>query len=289
MEKGRIFVVNPISGGKSKTDFLDFLKSNVSITDRIIVWEKSEEAETISKMIQNCEQNIIVAVGGDGTVNLIAKNLVKSEKKLGIIPFGSGNGLARHLKIPLQPQKAFHLLEHTTSVLMDAGAVNDKLFFCTCGFSFDAAVAFKFAGLSARGLKSYVSAGLEILKDYSPPVFSVQTDKGPYKGNYYILTIANANQYGNNVKIAPHAKIDDGLLELVMIKKPSLTKTLVLISKLLSNQILSSEHVQHKSINKCEISASRPFSFHLDGEPFAPVHEVKIEVHPKALQIITGE
>ncbi|MFN4852812.1 MAG: diacylglycerol/lipid kinase family protein [Bacteroidota bacterium] len=286
MNEDRLFVVNPISGGKSKIDFLDFLHSNISVNDEILIWEKSSDAENISHKIKLSKQKTIVAVGGDGTVNLVAKNIINAEKQLGIIPFGSGNGLARHMKIPLQPQKAFHFLASSKPMKIDTGKVNQLLFCCTCGFSFDAAVALKFAGLSSRGLKSYIAAGLEILKAYEPPVFTVRIKQGQTKGNYYILTIANANQYGNNVKIAPHAKIDDGFLELVMIKKPSLPKTMVLISKLLSNQILSSEHVQHTSISTCDISSPKAFAFHLDGEPFAPVHEANIEVCPKSLQIL---
>lgn len=287
MNEARLFIVNPISGGKSKIDFLDFLGSNISNNDEILVWEKSTDAGMISHKIKLSNHKTIVAVGGDGTVNLVAKNLLYSEKQLGIIPFGSGNGLARHLKIPMQPKQAFHFLENGKAMKIDTGKVNQMHFCCTCGFSFDAAVALKFAGLSSRGLKSYLAAGLELLGEYEAPAFEVRTEHGIQKGNYYILTIANANQYGNNVKIAPHAKIDDGLLELVMIKKPSFTKTMVLFSKLLRNKILSSEGVQHESIRNCHISSETSFAFHLDGEPFEPLNAVHIESCPESLSILS--
>jgi YegS/Rv2252/BmrU family lipid kinase len=286
MKKGKLFVVNPVSGGKSKSDFIAFLESHISEEDDIIIWANSKDKNQISEQIRLGGHQSVVAVGGDGTVNLIAGNLLGTNKQLGIIPFGSGNGLARHLGLSMQPAKAFEQLNRASPRPMDVGKVNGQLFCCTCGFSFDAAVAAKFATLKARGLKSYISAGLEIMQEFTPPSFSVVTDNGNSKGNYYILTIANANQYGNNVKIAPHAQIDDGLLELVMIKKPSLPGLMVLVSRLLSNKILSAAQVKHKSIVACKITADTPFAFHLDGEPFEPVRSASAEIVKNALPVL---
>ena len=202
MKKGKLFVVNPVSGGKSKSDFIAFLESHISEEDDIIIWANSKDKNQISEQIRLGGHQSVVAVGGDGTVNLIAGNLLGTNKQLGIIPFGSGNGLARHLGLSMQPAKAFEQLNRASPRPMDVGKVNGQLFCCTCGFSFDAAVAAKFATLKARGLKSYISAGLEIMQEFTPPSFSVVTDNGNSKGNGNCNCDSNnkgnGNGYGNS-------------------------------------------------------------------------------------------
>jgi len=288
MKKEVLFIVNPISGGKSKQSFLNHLKLNKlkSLNASILIWEHSDDFSVISEQIKASNFDIYVAVGGDGTVNLVARNLINTKKILGIIPFGSGNGLARHLKIPLNPYKALRNLDSKFQILsIDSGLVNQFHFFCTCGFGFDAVVANSFSKLKNRGLFGYVSTTLKLLAKYKSPNYKITYNGLELDLDLYLLTIANANQFGNNVKIAPKAKLNDSVLDIVAVKNTSLIKIIKIGLDLIFNKILENKNVIYGVSDQFEIKSDSSFYFHIDGEPMDIIYEAKIKVLPKSILV----
>ena len=209
------YIINPHSGANNKDTFLrivTLLKSD----PQHVIWETTQPLEAVDFAKKAIQQGAtkIIAVGGDGTINEVASVLVGKSIPLGIIPVGSGNGLARHLNIPLDYKKAFKKALVGASIKIDVGYINNKPFFCTAGIGFDAAVAHRFANSSGRGLINYMKATIKTLFNYKP--IEVSINKAPLE-KVFSLSIANANQFGNNAYISPFSNIQDGQLELVKI------------------------------------------------------------------------
>jgi YegS/Rv2252/BmrU family lipid kinase len=209
------FIVNPNAGSKNKakyTKLIQLIKSN----DAHSIWETTEPLEAVDFAKKALEQGAtrIIAVGGDGTINEVASVLVGKSIPLGIIPVGSGNGLARHLNIPLNYKKAFQKALVGATIKIDVGHINNRPFFCTAGVGFDAAVAHRFANSKGRGLVNYIKATIITLFKYKPILVSINN---AHVENIFSLSIANANQFGNNAFISPFSNIQDGQLELVKI------------------------------------------------------------------------
>jgi len=204
----------------------------------------------------------IIAVGGDGTINEVASALVGSNIPLGIIPIGSGNGLARHLQIPLTPSKALaHALLNKTKRI-DVGFINERPFFCTAGIGFDAQVAHQFAKNNKRGLINYIKATFITLYKFKPIVIH-------FEGKQEILfsfTIANANQFGNNAYISPFSNIQDGNIEIVRILPLSFWNAAIVGIKLFLKKIKHSKKVKIDTITQYQVEYSVQQPMHMDGE-----------------------
>ncbi len=229
---------------------------------------------------------IVVAVGGDGTVNEIARSLIHSETSLGIIPIGSGNGLARHLGIPMNIKKALQQLNLSESIYMDYGLVNGRPFFCTCGTGFDAYVSTEFAKGKKRGLMRYIE---KVITGY----FSYKSQNCQLKGNgidlkvkAFVLTFANASQWGNNAYIAPQASVQDGKLDIsIMSSFPIIalpTLALQLFAKTIDKDLFMT------TLRTDEITLIREESgpFHYDGEPYEEGTEIQIKTIHDGLKVL---
>ena len=224
-KKNITFIVNPISGTKSK-DALPLLVKQL-IDDSLYECEiiKTEYAGHAAELASQCVNDhidICVAVGGDGTVNEVARSLAHSETALGIIPCGSGNGLARHLCLPMDMKQALQVINAGKTDYFDYGVINDQPFFCTCGMGFDAYVSLKFAESGKRGLATYVENVLKEGLTYKPDTYIITDESGNHQYNAFLVVCANASQYGNNAYIAPEASMQDGLLD-VIIMEPSIS------------------------------------------------------------------
>ena len=212
-KKKIVFVVNPISGTQSKKAILKWIDERMdrSIYDYSIV--KTEYAGHATQIAASAAQNkvdIVVAIGGDGTINEIARSLVHTETALGIIPCGSGNGLARHLRIPMEPKAAIDVINQGNRLCIDYGKINNIPFFCTCGVGFDAFVSLKFADSGKRGLLTYLENTLHESLTYQPETYEIENEEGTVKYKAWMIACGNASQYGNNAYIAPHASRTDG-------------------------------------------------------------------------------
>ncbi|HEU4719299.1 MAG TPA: diacylglycerol kinase family protein, partial [Bacteroidia bacterium] len=214
------FVINPNSGSDRKTDRVKLVESlrSDSYESEILLWKKIEDKDDIFSRARNGGFDIAVAVGGDGTVSQLAETLCGTNVALGIVPFGSGNGLARHLGVPLDPAGAMKLIETGKIEKIDRGKFGERSFFCTAGVGFDARIGKLFAESTTRGFWTYAKMTLREFRSYAPEKYSITVDGKKTETEAFLVTVANAGQYGNDAWIAPKAKINDGLLHLSVLR-----------------------------------------------------------------------
>lgn len=159
-----------------------------------------------------------MAVGGDGTVNEVGRALVNTKTAMGILPCGSGNGLARHLNLPMNLKKCIDILNDCDIHTLDYGLINRHPFFCTCGMGFDAFISMKFAEAGKRGPITYMQKILEEGLSYQPETYEIEDEEGTRRYKAFLVSAANASQYGNNAYIAPQASMSDGLLDIIIME-----------------------------------------------------------------------
>jgi YegS/Rv2252/BmrU family lipid kinase len=279
------YIINPHSGANNKDTFLrivTLLKSD----PQHVIWETTQPLEAVDFAKKAIQQGAtkIIAVGGDGTINEVASVLVGKSIPLGIIPVGSGNGLARHLNIPLDYKKAFKKALVGASIKIDVGYINNKPFFCTAGIGFDAAVAHRFANSSGRGLINYMKATIKTLFNYKP--IEVSINKAPLE-KVFSLSIANANQFGNNAYISPFSNIQDGQLELVKIGILNKIQAGILAIRLFKKSIHHSKNVTLQSCKEASIHYLKNAPIHIDGENLLTDNELlNITISTLALTVI---
>ncbi len=286
-----LFILNPISGGKKKELFLSLLTTIPNRTNYEIELRKTEysgHASIITKEAHRAGIKKIIAVGGDGTVNEIAKELIDTDVALGIIPFGSGNGLARHIGIPMNTELALRLLNNSSVKKIDVGFLNAQAFFCTAGLGFDAHIGKIFATMKGRGFVGYIKSVFKEYFSYVSEEYEVEINGKKSRHRALIITAANAGQYGNNVYIAPLADISDGLLDLCILKTFSIFKLPFMAWRVFNRSINKSEHITTIQAKKIRIKRKNNGPYHIDGEPFDGGKDFTFEVKEKALSIITS-
>lgn len=285
------FIINPIAGTKNKGVIKDLIKTHLDSTifsySVSLTREPGHAYELASQAVSKGKE-YVVAIGGDGTINETAKALIYEESALGIIPFGSGNGLARHLGISLKPVLAIQALNRQQVKTIDAGKANGNPFFCTAGIGFDAHVGKIFSLSSKRGFNTYIKTVLQEFIHYKTLHYKVTVDdEAPFEKEAFSITFANAGQFGNNAFIAPEADISDGKLNLCLIEKYPKTAGIHLGLRLFNKSIHKSHFVKTFQIEKAAVSCPEASCFHLDGESF-PLSEGELEVTvvPKCLNVL---
>lgn len=287
-----VFIINPVAGTRAKDVLQKAIeKTFLSETYEVIYTQYCGHGHEIARdKVKEGIENI-VAVGGDGTVNEVASALVGSSCRLGIIPAGSGNGLARHLHIPFQLSAALDVIRNQKIRSIDAGQVNGRYFFCTCGTGFDALVGKKFARYGKRGMLNYIKATINQFIDYSPKSYLLKTGGKKTHLDAFMVTFANSGQFGNNAYIAPHAVIDDGLLDLCILRPFPKTSTLELGLRLFFKNIDQSPYLEVLQVKKASLrrKGKRKITIHIDGEPLVLRQKLKIKAVPGAIQVIVPE
>lgn len=284
-----IFIINPASGTVKTGNIESLIEHHFesrSYTPEIIRTRYKGHATKIARKSIKNGIRIIVAVGGDGTINEIASELVGKNAILGIIPNGSGNGLARHLGIPLKKEPALDLLNSGKVKKIDSGKVNNRFFFCTCGTGFDARIGKKFDKLTGRGFLNYVKTVIREFANYQPKKYKIRIDGKKIKKRAFLVTIANAGQYGNNAYIAPGAKIDDGLLDICIFRPFPGFKSVILGLRLFSRTIDKSKYLDVYQGRQVIIQRTKKISMHLDGEPVKMKNHVKVSIAPRSLAVV---
>lgn len=284
-----LFVINPISGGKKKLDLpaiIDRYLDKVKYRAICVFTEYAGHATEITEHALKEHYAIIVAVGGDGTINEVAAKLVHSDKMLGIIPFGSGNGLARFLNIPLNPKKAIELINQGNFQTIDTAELNGKKFFNMAGIGFDAHLSAAFAGNKKRGLISYVELGFKEITTYKSQNYRIDIDGKKHDKDAFAISIANSAQYGNNVYISPKSSLTDGFLDVCIIHPISLVKLPVLAFQMITAKTHKSSLVKIIRGKKIRIERVTPGAVHLDGEPMELSTVLEIEIIPASLKVI---
>ncbi len=282
------FIVNPFSGmGKhlgieqAILKYLDRKKFDY----RISFTERPHHAKELSEQAISDNCDVIVAVGGDGTVNEVAQPIVGTNRMLGIIPSGSGNGLARHLNIPIDSEKAIRLLNGLNSKSIDAVEVNNQFFVSIAGVGFDARVAKKYAGQKQRGfLKYFQIVFLEYFR-YRPRKFTMTVNGKKITRKALFISFANSDQFGYNTTIAPGAKIDDGLIDICIMKKVPLWKIMLVVPLLFTKKINRSPYMEIIRANIVDIRQKKK-TINLDGEPIKMSKHLHIEVKPQSLKVL---
>ena len=279
------FILNPISGSNNlslRNTLISLIESNAENVILETATQKHAVELTQKAIVAGAKK--IIAIGGDGTINEVGSVLTNTEIPLGIIPLGSGNGLARHLNIPMQVEKAYQVALNGNPIKIDVGNINGKRFFCTAGIGFDATVANAFAKGEKRGLFNYITATLSSLIKYKP--IQVSINQGPLE-EVFSLTIANANQFGNNAYISPFSNIQDGTLEIVKIKKMNWLQASIVSMRLFFKLIHNSPLVEIIKTKEVKIAYKSNANLHMDGEALQTTEPVlNISIEASALKVI---
>ncbi|MDU1892273.1 MAG: diacylglycerol kinase family lipid kinase [Dysgonomonas sp.] len=288
--KKKVYVIiNPVSGTSSKQNLphkiaeaLDAHKFDV----HIFITGYAGHGSEIAKNAIKDKVDYVIAVGGDGTVNEVATALIGSRSTLGIIPMGSGNGLGRDLNIPTDAKKALAIISEENVVSIDYGKVNDRIFFCTCGVGFDAEVAAKASGKKSRGSLMYIKNMLETFIQQKPQTYEIICPEGTIKDKAFVVTCANASQYGYNAHIAPHADIQDGLMNIAILKPLSILDVPQTSLQLFTKKIDENSKMIELITNKVTIKREKEGVMHIDGDPVKMGKEINVEIIPKGLKVL---
>ncbi len=283
-----LFIVNPLSVKRKGINLERLIENNLdhaSFDYRIIYTEYHNHAAELAETYRS-DYRIIVAAGGDGTVNQVSQALVAYDNILGLIPLGSGNGLARDLGIPSNIGKSIKRINLLNTRVIDSGVIGGRHFINIAGIGFDAEIAHDFAGSVRRGLTGYAGSVIRKFFSYKARVYTIRTDRGERSLEAFLISFANTGQYGNNAYISPDAKPDDGLLDICIIKKFPLHMAPVLAAKLFFKNISSSKYIEILRVKKISLVSEQLILGHIDGEPVGFYREVSIEIKEKSLAVL---
>ncbi len=223
-----MLIINPISGTAAKAGLDEKVRERLEPLGYDVdvrLTERAGHATELAREAVAAGYAGVLAAGGDGTINETARALCDTRVPMGIIPAGSGNGLARHLNIPIDPELSLDVISQLHPIDVDYGTVNGALFFCTMGVGFDAAVSQKFASQGKRGMMMYVKSMLQVYHNYNSETYTISANGHVFTEKAFVVAVANASQYGNNAYIAPTASITDGLLDVTIIHSGNVLDT----------------------------------------------------------------
>ena len=286
------FIYNPKSGKIGKNRRLAPLLREFVAASRgnaeLVATERPGHATVLAAEAAERGYDRVIAVGGDGTLNETAQALLHSSTALGLIPCGSGNGLARHLHLPLQAEAALRLAVSDDAAVrvIDTGSANGKPFFNVMGLGLEADVAWRFNHLKSRGLATYVKAAWSAFSARVPEVCTVTDGHHREKVNVFFLCVANSDQWGNNARIAPGAQVDDGKLDLVAVAPRGWLGAAGLATRLFTGSVLRAPGVRHWRGGRFQIERVRPGIIHTDGETHELGTTIEIVVVPSSLRVL---
>ena len=282
-------IINPVSGTGSKDKIprlidtvVDQEKNDVSI----VMSEYAGHAHEIATQAVNDGIEIVIAIGGDGTVNEVGSALCGTDTALAIVPSGSGNGLARHLRISMNASRALQVLNNGVVGQFDYCRINDKPFFCTCGMGFDAAVSYKFSNEGTRGFITYIKTALSEYIKYQPQDYVINIDGTELKEKAFVIACCNAAQYGNNAYIAPRATMQDGLIDVTVMHPFNMIESPLIGARLFLRQLNHDNHVSIYRGKHVIIERNQDDIVHIDGDPLVMPARVEIENVSRGIHIL---
>jgi YegS/Rv2252/BmrU family lipid kinase len=295
MKKRIVFIVNPISGAQEKAVVLSQIERtiNKSVFDyEIVKTIYAGHAREIAARAAGDGVDVVCAVGGDGTVNETASALVHTNTALAIIPCGSGNGFARHLHIPIDPVKAVDLINAGNVHDVDYGLVDGVPFFCVCGVGFDAHISMRFAEAGKRGPITYVESVVKNLT-YSPREYELEIYRGGNvtKTTYraFLISCANASQYGNNAYIAPQASVRDGMMDVTIMEPFNFFDASIMVLQLFNGTIDKNVRIKTFTCERLVITRKCEAPIHSDGEPRMAPKKVDVKIVGDGLKCVCPE
>ena len=287
-------IINPISGTGGRLDIARaraemaaaFLEAR-GVEPEVFLTERVGHARELALATIAQGVAVVIAWGGDGTINEVASVLAFGPAALGIVPSGSGNGLARELGIPFEPDRALAVALGDRERVIDAGELDGRLFFNIAGIGLDARVAHEFSagGMVRRGFARYLEITARELFTYRPDEHTIVTDGEPQRERALLIAIANARQYGNGALIAPEARVDDGKLDVVVIAYRSPIRALLQVPRVFLGQIGRVPGVTMRRATEVEITSAHQVLYHVDGEPFVGGASIRGHVRPQALRV----
>ena len=275
-----LFIVNERSGLRRRRGIAATIRSGCRSPHEIVTCGRKEDLDEIINRAERERFDVVCAVGGDGTVHEVGKRLIGRSPALGILPTGSGNGYARHLRIPALP------MESGSIAVVDTAEVNGMPFLGVLGMGLDAVIAQRFAASAVRGLRTYVKEGLKTYVDYRPERYRIETDGQLRTATAYVIAVANSSQYGNNARIAPVASLQDGLLDVVIVENLSIVRAPLMLVRLFNGTLHKSRSVRILQGRNLVIRRPRPGPVHLDGEPMDMEAELRVRVVPLSLRVL---
>ncbi len=290
-KKRILFIINPISGTTKKAGIADKIAAYLDhdrFEDTLRYTERAGHATEIAAEAARDGFDVVVAVGGDGTVNEVGRALVHTSTALGIIPLGSGNGLARHLFIPLDVRKSLELINQCVVKPLDYGVINDHPFFCTCGMGFDAFVSQKFAEDGRRGAITYVQKVLEEGLKYKPETYEICAEGAARSYKAFLISCANASQYGNNAYIAPQASMSDGQMDVIIMEPFDLLDAPQIAIDMFGKTLDKSSKIRTLQTPHLRIRRSGPGVIHYDGDPVMAGADIDVRIEPKGICVVVN-
>ncbi|MFI5356228.1 MAG: diacylglycerol/lipid kinase family protein [Opitutales bacterium] len=284
------FIFNPRSGHNARSPYLltharEFIQ-NHRLDATVVATEHPRHATELARRAveEGCE--VVVAIGGDGTMNEVATALIDTPATLALIPCGSGNGLGRHLGIPGPGRGAFRNLLDGRPRLIDTGMANDRPFFNAMGLGFDAEISDRFTRVVRRGFPAYVRTTLAAWRSFRPVLVTITGENRTFTSPAFLVAVANSDQYGNNFLIAPGARVDDGQLNLTLLKPVGILPALPLVLRFFQGKIDGSAHVERMQDRSFEIVRPEAGLIHTDGEAFRTDARVSVRVRPRSLRVL---
>lgn len=285
------FILNPKSGVKSNTSVPELIAEHLDITrwnPEILLTQRAGHATELARQAASEGARLVVAVGGDGTVNEVARALKGTSSALGILPKGSGNGLARHLGIPLALPQAIALLNQPSFHHIDSCTINGHPFFCTAGIGFDGLVSSVFAKSTKRGLSSYIQLVVREFRNFQSEEATVHINGRELTSEFFVVAFGNASQYGNNAYIAPMANIQDGLMDVCLIRHVGIAEAIQLGYGLLTKQLAHSSLAEFHTCSTVRVQSEAPQYFHADGEFIGQATQFEVQMFPKSLEVVAS-
>ena len=289
MKKSVLFIINPNSGHKRGSDIIELIPKYIDSSKFEYSHELTAYAKHAIKIAAKAVKDnvdIVVAVGGDGLVNEVFQSLIYTKTAFSIIPMGSGNGVARSLGIPMNIKKALLKLNNGQLTKIDTVSFNGQPYLGVAGIGFDGLIAREFSKTDKRGIFSYIKLIFRQLISFQSSKYIVVASEKQTSFDAYIVTIANTQQYGNDAFIAPEAKLDDGQLDLVIVKKHSKWVLPLLVIQVMTKSIHKSKHVETIRAAKFRIISSYRQA-HIDGEPILSKNKNEVEVLSLSLNIFS--
>ena len=282
-------IINPISGMGGKGKMPSLIKERLA-SDRfdieVVFTERPGHATVLAQDAVSDGCDIVLAVGGDGTVNEVGRAVCGTSTALAILPCGSGNGLARHLHIPMNAEKALDAVSNGVIDLVDYGTVNEQPFFCTCGVGFDAQVSSKFANEDTRGLVTYIKTTISEYFRYRAQHYRITIDGDTIDEKAFVIACCNAAQYGNNALVAPRASMQDGKIDITVIHSFNLGEAALLSARLFTSNIDRDRHVSIYRGRDILIERDDEDVMHIDGDPVMMPELLHIVCHPSAMRVV---
>ena len=289
-----VVVINPLSGRgrhQSQIDAHTALAREVLAAHGFEVavraTTKGGDAHRFAREAVDADTDLVVAWGGDGTINEVASALVRTDVPLAIVPAGSGNGLAADLAIPFDPRAALTIAAAAPNLVIDAGTVDGHFFFNIAGVGIDAVIAARFAerAMRRRGFAAYLQLSSAELLRYRCQTYSLTIDGDAVDHRAMLIACANGRQYGNRLFIAPGARLDDGLLEIVVVEELSLAAIAWRLPSLFRGTLRAERGITMRAARTLQIAAPEPIPFHVDGEPLLGGRALTIQIHARALTV----